>query len=127
MTAVIMALQMKDRVRQDSAPIALMYRTMGTQAAEEVVTRALAEIGFAVTDLSAKVQARNMTDLSRQLRRLGRMSLQLGMVSLSQAATDLSTCMEEGDQTAFSAVWARFLRVAERSLVVETGLIDQSQ
>lgn len=126
MTADIMALQPKDRVRQDSAPIALMYRTMGTRAAEEVVGRALGEMTFAVSGLSSKVQAQDMTDLSRQLRRLTRMAHQLGMISLGDVAGDVEACLEVGDKTAFSAVWARFLRVAERSLAIESGLIDQS-
>ena len=126
MTADIMALQPKDRVRQDSAPIALMYRTMGTKAAGEVVGRALGEMTFAISGLSSLVLAQDMTDLSRQMRRLIRMSDQLGMVSLGQVAGDVRACLSEGDKIAFSAVWARFLRVAERSLAIETDLLDQS-
>jgi hypothetical protein len=127
MTAVIMALQPNDRVRQDSEPIALMYRTMGTKAAEEVVNRALAELTLAVNGLISQVQSHQLADVSRQLRRLSRMSDQLGMVSLCHVSGDARTCLEVGDKTAFAAVWARLMRVAERSLSTGGGLQDQSR
>jgi len=99
---------------------------MGTKAAEEVVGRALGEMTFTISGLTSQVRAQDLRDLSRQMRRLIRMSDQLGMVSLGQVAGDVRACLSEGDQTAFSAVWARFLRVAERSLAIETDLLDQS-
>ena len=40
-------------------------------------------------------------------------------------AGDVKTCLERADSTAFSAVWSRLMRVAERSLVIEAGLADQ--
>jgi len=127
MIAVVTALRPKDRVRQDSEPIALMYRTMGTAAAEEVVTRALGELALTMSGLATQVRAQDMTNLSRQLRRLQRMSEQLGMVSLGVVAGDVRICLEQTDVTAFAAVWARLMRVAESSLAVEKGLLDQTR
>ena len=40
----------------------------------------------------------------------------LGMVSLADVTADVRYCLDRGDVTAFSAVWARLLRIAERSL-----------
>jgi hypothetical protein len=125
MTGKVLAFRPKERVRQDSEPIALMYRNMGTSAAEQVVTRALAELAMAMSGLSDRVRARDMSDLGRQLRRLQRMAEQLGLVSLGHVAGDVRQCLEKGDSTAFSAVWARMLRVAECSLAAEKGLADQ--
>ncbi len=105
--------------------MAAMYRDMGTIAAEQVVTRALGELALAMSGLAAQVKSQDLRDLSRQLRRLQRLSEQLGMVSLGQVAGDVRACVEYGDITAFSAVWARLLRVAERSLITEKGMIDQ--
>lgn len=127
MTATIMELRPKDRIRQDSEPIALMYRSMGTKAAEEVVTRALAELALTMAGLANQVRGKEMKDLARRLRRLQRMSEQLGMVSLGLVAGDVRFCLEGGDVTAFSAVWARLLRVAESSLATENGVLDQSR
>ena len=47
------------------------------------------------------------------------MAENLGMVSFEQVCGDVRTCLDTGDVTAFAAVWARLLRVAERSLTPE--------
>lgn len=125
MTAEIKAFRPKERVRHDSEPIALIYRSMGTAAAEEVVTRALTELAMTMTGLADQVRQRERQDLTRQLRRLQRMAEQLGMVSLGQVSADIRGCLDQGDPTAFAAVWARLLRVAECSLAADKGLLDQ--
>jgi hypothetical protein len=48
------------------------------------------------------------------------------MVSLAQVAQDVRTCLDQTDRIAFAAVWARLMRVAERSLATDRGLADQS-
>ncbi|HEY6918952.1 MAG TPA: hypothetical protein VI412_06800, partial [Tabrizicola sp.] len=67
-----------------------------------------------------------LRDLSRQLARLGRLAADLGLLSLATVAGDAKICLERADGTAFSAVWARLLRVAERSLSLEVGLADRT-
>jgi hypothetical protein len=122
----VVALPVKERVRQDSEPIATIYRNLGTSSAEQVVTRALAELALTMAGLAAQVRDREMQDLARQLRRLQRMSENLGMTSLSLVAGDVRGCLERGDVTAFSAVWARLVRIAERSLSPDKTLLDQT-
>lgn len=125
MTAMITAMRPNDRVRQDAEPVALMYRSMGTKAAEEVVSRALSELALTMAGLAGLVRVRDLSDLDRQLRRLQRMAEQLGLVSLGQVACDARQCHGDGDDVAFAAVWARLMRVAETSLATEKGLLDQ--
>ena len=48
------------------------------------------------------------------------------MISLGQVSQDARDCLERGDSTAFSAVWARLLRVAERSLASDKDVADLS-
>ena len=127
MTAEITAMRPRDRVRQDSEPIAMMYRTMGTQAAEQVVNRALAELALTMAGLADQVRDGDVETLARQLRRLQRMAEQLGLVSMGQIAADARQCQDRLDRTAFEAVWARLVRVAEMSLATEKGLLDRSQ
>jgi hypothetical protein len=122
----VLALVPKERLRQDAEPIAAIYRNLGTQAAEQVVTRALAELALLVAGVSQQVGAGDMDELSRHLRRLQRMAQHLGMVSFATIAGDARTCHDAGDATGFAAVWARLVRVAERSLTSDHGLIDQS-
>jgi len=123
----VVALRPNDRVRQDAEPIATIYRNLGTASAEQVVTRALGELALTMTGLAARVKAHEMTDLSRQLRRLQRMSEGLGLTSLGLVAGDVRGCLDQGDPTAFSAVWARLMRIAERSLATDKSLLDQTQ
>ena len=113
-------------VRQDAEPIATIYRNLGTASAEQVVTRALGELALTMAGLASKVRAHEMADLARQLRRLQGMSENLGMVSLGLVASDVRSCLERADSTAFAAVWARLIRIAERSLSPDKDLLDQS-
>ena len=121
----VVALQPKERVRQDAEPIATMYRTLGTSSAEQVVTRALGELALTMAGLASQVRAHELGDLLRQLRRLQRMAENLGMVSLGVVSGDLRICMERADTTGFAAVWARLLRVAERSLASDKALLEE--
>jgi len=123
----VVALRPNDRVRQDAEPIATIYRNLGTASAEQVVTRALGELALTMAGLAAHVRAQDLTDVQRQLRRLQRMGENLGMTSLGLVAADVRACLESGDSTAFSAVWARLMRIAERSLAADKGLLDQTQ
>ena len=122
----VVALQPKERVRQDAEPIATIYRNLGTSSAEQVVTRALGELALTMSGLATQVRAHDMGDLLRQLRRLQRMAENLGMVSLGVVAGDLRVCMDRSDATAFAAVWVRLLRIAERSLSSDKDLLDQT-
>lgn len=122
----VVALPAKERVRQDSEPIATIYRNLGTSSAEQVVTRALRELALTMAGLASQVRAHEMQDISRQLRRLQRMSENLGMVSLGLVAGDVRDCLDRADVSAFSAVWARLVRIAERSLSPDKALLDQT-
>lgn len=123
----VVALRPNDRVRQDAEPIATIYRNLGTASAEQVVTRALTELAVTMSGLAAQVQAHDLADMARQLRRLQRMSENLGLVSLGLIAADVRTCLERSDVTGFSAVWARLMRVAERSLAADRNLLGLTQ
>ena len=118
----VVALRPDDRVRQDAEPIASLYRNLGTASAEQIVTRALGELALTMSGMAAQVRQHDLNDLSRQLRRLQRLGENLGMTSLGLVAADVRDCLEVGDATAFAAVWARLLRVAERSLAIDPAL-----
>ena len=123
----VFVLRPNDRVRQDAEPIATIYRNLGAASAEQVVTRALTELALTMAGLASQVRARELSDVDRQLRRLQRMSENLGMVSLGIIAGNVRDCLARNDVTSFSAVWARLLRVAERSLSTDRELLGQTQ
>jgi hypothetical protein len=125
MTADVVAYQPQEHILQDSAPIALMYRNMGTRTAEEVVTRALGELALTLSALTAALHRPEAPEVGRQLRRAQRMAEQLGMVSLGQVAGDLRDCLEARDPVALAAVRSRLMRVAEASLAPDKALLDR--
>jgi hypothetical protein len=122
----VTTLRPREIVRQDVEAIAVIYRNLGAPVAEQMVTRALGELALTMAGLAEKVRAQDLRDLARQLGLLVRLAGDLGLSSLSMVAGDAKICLERADATAFSAVWARLLRVAERSLVTTPGLVDQS-
>ena len=124
MTAVVCELRLKDRVYQDNGPVSVMYRDMGAHAARKVVARALGELALIMSAIAQ--QGVLADDLSRQLRRLQRMSEQLGLISLSLVAGDVRNVLNSADKTAFGAVHARLIRVSELSLSETNMMMDQS-
>lgn len=119
-------LRPRERIRQDGEAIAVIYRNLGTSAAEQMVTRALGELALAMAGIAAQVKAQQLADLSRQLKKLQRMAENLGMISLGLVSMDARLCLDRCDATAFSAVWSRLLRVAERSLASDKDFADIS-
>lgn len=125
MMGEIATLRPREVVRQDVEAIAVIYRNLGAPVAEQMVTRALGELALTMAAIAEKVRAQELRDMARQLGRLARLAGDLGLSSLATVAGDAKTCLERADSTAFAAVWARLMRVAERSLVIEAGLVDQ--
>jgi hypothetical protein len=122
----VVAFRPRDRIRQDGEAIAALYRNLGTATAEQLVTRALGELALTMSGLAAQVRLHDLADMARQLRRLQRMAENLGMISLGLVADDARSCLEDGDSTAFGAVWARLMRIAERSLSADRNVADIS-
>ncbi|AZL59788.1 hypothetical protein EI545_13650 [Tabrizicola piscis] len=119
-------LRPREVVRQDMDAVAEIYRNLGAPTAEVMVTRALRELALTMAGIVEKVREQDLRDLARHLTRLQRLADDIGLVSLAKVAGDVQTCLERADSTAFSAVWARLLRVAERSLSLEEGVADLS-
>jgi hypothetical protein len=122
----VTALTPREVVRQDVEAIAVIYRNLGAPTAEKVVTRALGELALTMARLAENVRSQDLRDVADHLGRLGRLADDLGLISLAQVARDSRLCLERADGTGFSAVWARLVRVAERSLSPNPGMADLS-
>ena len=122
----VATLRPREVVCQDVGVLAEIYRNLGAPTAEHVVTRALGELALTMAGIVEKVQSQDLRDVARQLMRLRRLADDIGLVSMAKVAGDAQTCLERADGTAFSAVWARLLRVAERSLSPDHSMADQS-
>lgn len=122
----VTALTPREVVRQDVEAIAAVYRNLGAPTAEKMVTRALGELALTMARLADTVRAQDLRDVADQLARLRQLAADLGLVTLAGVARDARACLERADSTAFSAVWARLVRVAERSLSPNPGMVDIS-
>ena len=122
----VTALTPREVVRQDVEAIAVIYRNLGAPTAEQMVTRALGELALTMAGIAEKVRMQDLRDLGQQLGQLKRLADDLGLISLGRVAGDTRICLERADGTAFSAVWARLLRVAEWSLSPHPDMADQS-
>jgi class 3 adenylate cyclase len=122
----VTALTPREVVRQDVEAIAVIYRNLGAPTAEKVVTRALGELALTMARLAETVRAQDLRDVADQLVRLGRLADDLGLTSLAEVARDSRVCLVRADSTGFSAVWARLIRVAERSLAPNPDKVDLS-
>lgn len=122
----IVRLHPQERIRQDGEVIAAIYRNLGPAAAGQMVSRALGELALSMAGLAARVRQHDLSDLARQMQKLRAMADNLGMTSLALVATDARQCLERCDGTAFAAVWARLLRIAERSLRLDQDFADLS-
>lgn len=116
----------REVVRQDVEAIAVIYRNLGAPTAEQMVTRALGEVALTMAGIAEKVRSQDLREVAQQLGRLKRLAGDLGLVSLAHVAGDTRASLEQADSTAFSAVWARLLRVAERSLSAHPDMADLS-
>jgi hypothetical protein len=116
----------REVVQQDVEALAGLYRNLGAPMAEQMVTRALGELALTMAAVVEKVAAQDLRSVAGQLGQLRRMADEIGLVSLGRVAGDARLCLERADGTAFAAVWARLVRVAERSLASDQGVADRS-
>jgi hypothetical protein len=116
----------REVVQQDVEALVGLYRNLGAPMAEQMVTRALGELALTMAAVVEKVAAQDLRSVAGQLGQLRRMADEIGLVSLGRVAGDARLCLERADGTAFAAVWARLVRVAERSLAPDQGVADRS-
>jgi hypothetical protein len=122
----VLALVPSERLRQDAEPIAAIYRNLGVQAAEQVVARALAELATVAQEVIEQVRLQDTDALPRSLRRLQRLSENMGLVSLGSIAHDAAICLSADDGIAFAAVFARLQRVIDRTFSPRVDVADLS-
>lgn len=117
MTSGVVTLHPQERVDEDEGAILAIFDRLGPDPGAKLVTRAVGELAMAVTVMCAQVDRHELDSLPRALKRMQAMAAGVGLVSLAQVAEDAREVLLRGDATAFAAVWARLMRVAERSLV----------
>jgi hypothetical protein len=91
-----------------------------------VVARALVELSVVAAEVTEQLRRDDRDALMRGLRRLQRLSENMGLVSLATIAQDTVGCILAQDQVAFASVWARLQRVMERTFAPAPDMADLS-
>lgn len=114
MASVVVALIPRERLRDDACAISDICDRLGPDTASRVVSGAIEELARSVAIMSTEVRLHDEGELNWQSRRLQKLALGLGLISLASVASDLRH--SRTDPTAFAAVCARLIRVASTSL-----------
>jgi hypothetical protein len=116
----------KERPRMDATLLETLCTDLGPHGAEDVVCRAMEELGQMLFQVHELALTGQREDLHKLLRRLGAIADQIGLCGLAQVARDVMVCIEHGDMIAEAATMARLSRTGERSLSALWDLQDLS-
>jgi hypothetical protein len=105
-----------EQVVLDQGRLGELYRQFGEDQAEEVLCRALEDLGGRLDRCERLYRAGDWAALVGATRAVIVISEQLGLRVLADVAAHVCVCLEAGDANAVSATFARLLRVGEGSL-----------
>lgn len=114
MALTVIALRPREFLREDAAAINDICERLGPDTAARVLSRAIEELALSLASLGSKVRLSDAAGICWHSRRIQKFALGLGLISLANVAGDLRR--SQSDPTAFAAVCARLLRVANQSL-----------
>lgn len=115
MASAVIALTPREYLREDTGAISDICDRLGADTAVRVLSRSVEELALSVAAIATQVRLHDAADVQWHSRRVQKLALGLGLISLANVAGDLRR--SHSDPTAFAAVCARLLRVASRSLV----------
>jgi hypothetical protein len=111
----VIVLRHEEGVRMDGTRIAAILRERGAHAAEAALTMRMAEMAVQITHMERHYRAGRMALVCRHGRRLQIGATDIGMRSFARVARDTRICAVRRDVVAFTATWARLLRIYDRS------------
>lgn len=110
----------------NAAAVETLFRDLGTAGAEDVICRAMEDLGHRLLNLQAMAAKAPPEDLHKALRALAAVADQVGLSGMAAAARACIACIEDGDPVAESATLGRVFRLGERSLLEMCSLRDLS-
>lgn len=114
MASTVVALCPREYLREDSGAIHDICDRLGPDTAARVLSQAVEELAHAIAAIATQVKLHDLADVQWHSRKVQKMALGLGLISLADVAGDLRR--SHSDPTAFAAVCARLMRVASGSL-----------
>lgn len=116
--ADITSLIVTEVIKVDSRRIHDFITELGEDAASRVVEQATQRLQYSLTKIEQAVTRLDLRKTATQSGNLSRLAWQIGLVSLSNVATDLGNCAEQDNIEALLVVKARIMRVGQRSLTL---------
>lgn len=105
-----------ERILIDARCMAALFSRLGHRRGEAYVTGKVE----AMTDLLARIEGQYRSDrhdtIASEARQVSRMAADIGLTSLARVARDLGIVALRKDKAALGAVWARLVRIGDRSL-----------
>lgn len=104
----------REFLREDERAVDDLCDRLGPDDAARVLSRAIEELALSVAAVATQVRLHDAGDVQWHSRRVQKLALGLGLISLANVAGDMRR--SHADPTAFAAVCARLMRVAAKSL-----------
>ena len=120
----VLQIRPSEPVKVDQERLGALYTQLGEAGAEDVVCRALEELALRMSQCDRLYREHKTKELRKNARSLIAIADQIGMHALSRVAGDVTTCIDEEDETALAATLSRLLRIGERSLTAIWDLQD---
>ncbi len=112
--------------RMDRDRLLKLFSDHGQPRAERMIGRMLEDLAVRLNRAERSWQAGDQAHLSRGARELSDVAMNVGLVSLANAALATSRAAAAGDYAAMGATVARMMRLGEASLMSVWDLRDQS-
>lgn len=126
MVTTVFALIQTESVQLDSGKLGDLYQELGDRTAEEILCRALEELGLRLSRAELHWHQGGRVALRKNVRSLIAISDQIGMAALVHVAKDVVDAIDANDHVAIGATVFRLLRIGEKSLTAVWDLQDMS-
>lgn len=110
----------------DQDQLGALYAQLGAVGADDVVRRAMEELALRMSHLDTQYRQAERADLRKGARSLIAIAEQIGMTQLARVAGDVAQTIDQNDDVALAATFARLLRLGETSLTALWEMQDFS-
>lgn len=116
--SVIVQFRPAERVRIDPCCLQSLCARLGTRVAEQILADSMEEIAARLCEMERHMRQDEMAHLAEIARKLQHLAVEVGFVSLARVSRDLAINALRDDKPAMAAVWARMLRVGDKSMAM---------
>lgn len=105
-----------ERILIDSRRLEALFCRLGHRRAEAYVTERVEEMTNILAEIEVRFRNGLNDAIAGQAQQVSKMAGDIGLTSLARAARDLGNAAQRDDAIALGAIWARLVRIGDRSL-----------